>query len=78
MLPFMEDQNMVLEVEVCGVALFTAFFNAFKHAPLPRMNRFFVLLQKPGIVEHLLALITWQGNCKQNVKAQELYNLNSN
>lgn len=67
MLPFMEDQNVVLEVEVCGEALFTAFSNAFKHAPLPRVNRLFVLLQKPGIVENLLALITWQGYCKQNL-----------
>lgn len=61
----MEDQNVVLEVEAFGVALLTALSGALKHAPLPRVNRLFVLLQKPGIVEDLLALITWQGYCKQ-------------
>ncbi len=68
-LPFMEDQNVVLEVEVSSEALFTAFSNAFKHAPLPGVNKLFVLLQKPGIVEHLLAFLTWQGYCKKKYKS---------
>jgi len=55
----MEDQNVVLQVEVFSVALLTALSRAFKHAPLPRVNELFVLLQKPGVVEDLLALITW-------------------
>lgn len=70
-LSLMEDQNVVLEVKVFGVALLTALSRALKHAPLPRVNGLFVLLQKPGIVEDLLALITWQGFCKQEkIKAQ--------
>lgn len=61
----MEGQNVVLKVEVCGVGFLTTLSGAFKHAPFARVNPLFVLLQKPGLVENPLALITRESFCKQ-------------
>lgn len=59
----MEGANVVLQVEWCGEGPFTTLSGTFQHQAHLRVN-LLVLLQKPRIPEHLVALVTRQKNLK--------------